>query len=112
MNGIYVILNEIMKNYSLPGQRAQESKGTLLRVPVSSSAAGLRPEAWHAAHHGTEENKVKVSVTPSAEAIIGNYHMYVETHSKSTDRKKLTSRIEFPDEITLIFNPWCKGKLQ
>ena len=98
------------QNCYVTGPRPQESKGTLLRVTVSASAAGLRPDAWHAAHHGAEENKVKVTVTPSAEAIIGNYHLYVETHTRIAEEQKITNRTDFPDEITVIFNPWCKGK--
>ena len=79
-------------------------------MKVSASAAGHRPDAWHAAYQGANKNMVKVMVTPSAEAIIGNYHLYVETHTKRTTGQKITNRTDFPDEITVIFNPWCKGK--
>ncbi|XP_041375251.1 protein-glutamine gamma-glutamyltransferase K-like [Gigantopelta aegis] len=88
------------------GPRPQESKGTLIQVPVKSKPDG--PRRWTAASFSADGKTVKVKVVPAANAIVGQYRVHVVTKCSGSESKLLT-RFELPDEdIYVIFNPWCR----
>lgn len=54
---------------------------------------------------------VHVTVMSAAEAIVGEYSVYVETRTKSRESgEELTYRIKHSESMYILFNAWCKGK--
>jgi hypothetical protein len=46
-----------------------------------------------------------------ANAIVGEYSVYVETRTKTSENgKELSFRQKGPEKILILFNAWCKGK--
>lgn len=55
---------------------------------------------------------MRFQITSPAEAVVGRYHLYVETKTKINDSDKPEEfRYHYSDEIIVLFNPWCKGKV-
>ena len=53
---------------------------------------------------------MRLQVTPPADAVVGRYQLYVETKTKVSDTDKQAEfRFKYPEEIIILFNPWCKG---
>ena len=92
-----------------PGYRPQESKGTLLRIQVTTEES-KNPNEWHAQLVQHDYAVLSIAVTPSAEAIIGKYQLYVDTLTVNPDGSKYQYRHEFEDDICVLFNPWCSGE--
>jgi len=89
------------------GSRPQESKGSVLRIPVREKA-GEDAEQWTATLTDHDEESISVNIRPSAEAIVGRYHTYVETVTHA-DGETFQTRTEFDgDMFVVLFNPWCK----
>ncbi|ELT93168.1 hypothetical protein CAPTEDRAFT_156823 [Capitella teleta] len=87
------------------GDRPQESKGTIIRLPVKQDAT-LTNDDWSAVIESRDkDSSVKVKVISAADAIIGRYRVFAETVS-GTD--KIVSRKEFEETFVLLFNAWCK----
>lgn len=95
------------------GERPLESKGTVIRLAVSSEANGpLKNDDWRAVCKNHLKSSVEIHVISSADAIVGRYHIYVETvtqGSEGSDEKTLQSRKEFDDTLIMLFNAWCPG---
>ena len=59
------------------------------------------------------ETGKRVQITPPANAIVGRYHLFVETKANvNNSEKPEVFRYKYPEEIIVLFNPWCKGKRQ
>lgn len=55
---------------------------------------------------------MRFQITSPAEAVVGRYQLYVETKTKINDSDKPEEfRYHYSDEIIVLFNPWCKGKV-
>jgi len=93
----------------LSGYRPQESKGSIIRVPVSQTK-GYAYGAWSVKIAQDNREDMRLQVTPPADAVVGRYQFYVETKTKvpGTD-KQAEFRYQYPEEIIILFNPWCKG---
>ncbi|XP_067652090.1 protein-glutamine gamma-glutamyltransferase K-like [Haliotis asinina] len=89
------------------GARPQESKGSLLRLPLLSKTKPLkRARAWNVNKVNISGSKLTATITPFHRAIVGRYSVYVE--SKTESDKKI-NRYELEDEdIFVLFNAWCK----
>ena len=92
------------------GYRPQESKGTIIRVPVSLTREFVHG-AWSAKIAQTNQERVRLQITSPPDAVVGRYHLYVETKTSVPGVEKETDfRYQHPEEIIMLFNPWCKGK--
>ena len=91
----------------MPGPRPQQSKKSLVRVALEDQ---LTPSHWGMKITKSSGKNVQLSVMSSADAIVGKYTLFVETKTKTKD-KKLNFRMEHSDPIYILFNAWCKGIL-
>ncbi|XP_022782995.1 coagulation factor XIII A chain-like isoform X1 [Stylophora pistillata] len=90
------------------GYRPQESKGTIIRVPVSLTREFVHG-AWSAKIAQTNQERVRLQITSPPDAVVGRYHLYVETKTSVPGVEKETDfRYQHPEEIIMLFNPWCK----
>ncbi|XP_013398584.1 protein-glutamine gamma-glutamyltransferase K isoform X1 [Lingula anatina] len=87
------------------GDRPLQSKRTVVRVPVlfHSSETLSTAENWSAVINERSGQSVSVTVTPSAEAMVGKYQLFVET--KRNDKE---NRQQAKSPIYVLFNAWCK----
>lgn len=98
---------------SFLGCGPKESKGTLIRVPVNRDREFAR-DVWLAKftqRQNDGETVTRVQITPPANAIVGRYDFFVETKTEASDSEKPEIfRYKHPEEIIVLFNPWCRGK--
>ena len=90
----------------IPGRRPQESKGSIVRVPIRDN---LTPSQWGMQVKHVSGKTVRMSVMSSARAIIGDYDVFVETHTKTALGKGPLTRYKDDDRVCILFNAWCKG---
>eukprot|EP00058_Branchiostoma_floridae_P017392 XP_002602880.1 hypothetical protein BRAFLDRAFT_103263 [Branchiostoma floridae] len=81
------------------------SKGTLLRLPVGDA---LKEGEWSAAVVKADGQNVKVSITSPANAIVGRYHVVVET--ELAGERSRSRKVDIRN-VVVLFNPWCKDDL-
>ena len=89
-----------------PGSRPQQSKGSIVRVVLRDV---LLPTQWGMKIKQISGKSMRLTVMPSAKAIIGQYEVFVETKMEDAAGKKLVSRYKDDDKIVILFNAWCKG---
>ena len=101
----------LLESLYLPtGYRPKESKGTIIRVPVGLTKE-FKYKVWSANYDEINGGNVRVRVTPSADAVVGRYQLYVETKTKVNNSDKPQEfRYHHPEEFIVLFNPWCRGK--
>ena len=94
----------------LSGYRPQQSKGSVIRVPISLTKERVY-KAWSANLAQVNKEGVRLQVTSPVDAVVGKYQLYVET--KTTIRgsdKPEEYRYQHPEDIIVLFNPWCRGQ--
>lgn len=84
-----------------------QSKGTVISV---HKAREVNPGSWGYQITEIDEKKVSIKVCTSASAIVGKYQLFVDTVHKLKDGASQKCRYCHPDDIFVIFNPWCVGK--
>ena len=99
---------------SFTGDTPQQSKGSLVRIPLVDK---LHLDTWGyqiVSKNGTDSKiEVKLRVMPSVEALVGEWTMYVETiHKDSDDDEPEVHRYKHDKTLYVLFNPWCKGPLR
>lgn len=52
---------------------------------------------------------VRLSIMPAANAIIGQYEMFVETKSTDSSGEKVIHRFQHKEHLYILFNAWCTG---
>ena len=78
-------------------------------VPVQK-VHEVKQGSWGYQVIGVGEKKVNLKVCSAADAIVGKYQLFVDTvHSVHGDQRKF--RYCHPDDIFVLFNPWCAGQL-
>ena len=94
------------------GARPQESKGSLIRIPISldKSTTSDAVSGWEAKVEDIAGKTITVSITTEPDANIGRYEPFIETKLKDTSKEALTV-FEFDGFFYILFNPWCKGWL-
>ncbi len=101
------IILKILSHFS--GFRPQESKGSIIRVPVKLTKEYVYG-AWSVVFAQVNSENVRLRVTPPADAVVGRYQFYVETKSDVPGTEKQPEfRYQYPEEMIVLFNPWCKG---
>ena len=69
-----------IKCHLYSGNRPQESKGTVIRVPVSldrSRGSARSADKWHAVYKGQKEEAVSVTVVSSCQAVDSKMSMFL-----------------------------------
>ncbi|KAI8519762.1 hypothetical protein Bbelb_030190, partial [Branchiostoma belcheri] len=84
------------------GDNPLPNKGTLQRMPVGKS---LEKGKWSAALESSEGGYAKVKITTPPDAIVGKFHVVIETTS---DGKTFRSRKTDDNTVVILFNPWVK----
>ena len=80
------------------------------RVPVyASKVPPTDPQEWGLVITKVEGSKVRLTVYSSADSLVGEYKMNVNTLTKSGVEFEFEHPEDAP-EIFMIFNPWCKGE--
>ncbi|XP_066289247.1 protein-glutamine gamma-glutamyltransferase K-like [Branchiostoma lanceolatum] len=87
------------------GNNPLPSKGTLLRLPVGDA---LKEGEWSAAVEKAEGQTVKMRIMSPANAIVGRYHVVVET--ELADERSRSRKVDNRN-VVVLFNPWCKEDL-
>lgn len=88
------------------GRKPMQSKGTVISV---HKAREVNPGSWGYQITEIDEKKVSIKVCTSASAIVGKYQLFVDTVHKLKDGASQKCRYCHPDDIFVIFNPWCVG---
>lgn len=81
------------------------SKGTHASILLVDS---LKGKCWEAKIVEQSDNKVKLSVNSPASAVCGQYGLTVTCGSVKGDA---TTTYDCSENIVMLFNPWCEGKL-
>ncbi|KAI0217047.1 Protein-glutamine gamma-glutamyltransferase K [Lamellibrachia satsuma] len=91
------------------GSRPQQSKGTVIRIKVSKDPQDTTKKEWEASVKRVEQNDcITYTVEPAATAIVGPYHLSVETQHEQKKSGYQEMRHTISDmAFYLIFNPWC-----
>jgi len=100
-------------NSHFAGSRPQESKGSISRAVIQDNH-DLDPAHWGMKISKVSGKTVRLTIMPSAKAIIGDYEVYVETKmapsENDTSGKKLICKYKDNEKLCILFNAWCKGK--
>lgn len=97
--------------YFFLGSRPQESKGTVIRIPL-----GLKPttktsdvtETWFAEVKTIAGKSLECEITSAPDSSIGEYRFYIETNLNDKDSVK---RYVVNEPMIILFNAWAKGYL-
>ncbi|XP_029193882.2 protein-glutamine gamma-glutamyltransferase K-like [Acropora millepora] len=88
------------------GSRPQESKGSISRAVVQDNY--LDPAHWGVKISKVSGKTIRLTIMPSAKAIIGDYEVYVETKMVDTSGKALICKYKDNEKLCILFNAWCK----
>ena len=66
--------------------------------------------AWGMKITQTNGPTVHLTVMSAADAIVGEYSIYVETKTKQGNyNAELSYRMKHSETLNILFNAWCKG---
>ncbi|XP_074613939.1 protein-glutamine gamma-glutamyltransferase K-like [Acropora palmata] len=88
------------------GSRPQESKGSISRAVIQDNH--LDPAHWGMKISKVSGKTIRLTIMPSAKAMIGDYEVYVETKMLDTSGKKLICKYKDNEKLCILFNAWCK----
>ena len=92
---------------SLTGRRPQQSKKSLIRV---HEVENLSPTSWGIKLTEINGPTVHATVMSAADAIVGEYALYVETRTRQeVSHEELFYRTKHSAKMYMLFNSWCKG---
>ncbi|XP_060071611.1 protein-glutamine gamma-glutamyltransferase K-like [Ylistrum balloti] len=88
------------------GDQPKESKGSLVRIPVSLSKgkSADMTGCWEVCTLDTSKQSLSLGLTAPPDACIGRYNLFVESNLKEEDKAK---RYKCENEVIILFNPWC-----
>ncbi|XP_050399460.1 protein-glutamine gamma-glutamyltransferase 4 isoform X1 [Patella vulgata] len=99
--------DEIMLKF-VTGARPQQSKGTV--IPVVGNET-IDPNGWGYKMVLDNGKYVTLRIRSSASAIMGRYQLFIDTVHKRQKDGPEKYRYKHPDDIYILFNPWCKDDL-
>ncbi|XP_061163018.1 protein-glutamine gamma-glutamyltransferase K-like [Saccostrea echinata] len=91
------------------GARPQESKGTVIRIPLNLKPSTTSSDAtgtWFAEVQSITEKVMECGISSASDSSIGRYQFYVETNLK--DNKESLNRFEEKEPYIILFNAWAK----
>ncbi|KAF4519866.1 hypothetical protein B566_EDAN005204 [Ephemera danica] len=89
-------------------EKPTHGHGTLVALPLlAAGSAPSSPNAWSATIEKNlpDSKAVRVLITPSADSIVGQWIMEVDT-KRQTEGGAVS--YEYPHPFFVLFNPWCK----
>lgn len=90
------------------GARPQESKGTLIRLPIDLVDGVEATEGWVTKVTEMKDDTLTMSIMSEADSMIGKYELLYETKLK--DSKKDFNKQDLDTNVYILFNPWCEGR--
>lgn len=104
--------NDMKLTFSI-GERPNPSKGTRAVIEVDESGnKKSKPDEWGATLQSKDGNDVTIVITIPCNCIIGEWNFSVKTVSEGKDKdgknKTLIFQYDHNEDITILFNPWCK----
>ncbi|KAK3731531.1 hypothetical protein QZH41_002014 [Actinostola sp. cb2023] len=89
------------------GSSPKSSKGTLIRIEVTNQ---LSTSSWGMRIDNTSGNTVSLTVMSPANALVGEYSVFVDTKTKKrgSEGEYLKFRKKADEMIIILFNAWCK----
>ncbi|KAL3859441.1 hypothetical protein ACJMK2_009661 [Sinanodonta woodiana] len=87
------------------GSQPRQSKGTVVPVRMETN---LNNSQWGYQLLGAEDRKVNLKVMTAHDAIVGRYHLFVETTHVTDDGTTEKYRFRHNDDVYILFNPWCQ----
>ena len=106
----------ILSFYDFTGDDPKENEGTLIRIKLHTSGnesgtpgSNLMTK-WKANITSYDEKDVTIRVEPPADAMVGEYKLYMETIAKKEDTEPVLARPMYEKDLILLFNPWCSGR--
>lgn len=84
-----------------------QSKGTVVSV---QRVQELKPHQWGYEITSIEEKKVAMRVSSASDSIVGRYQLFVDTTHRNPQGEIDKYRYKNPDDVYILFNPWCRGK--
>lgn len=78
-------------------------QGTLIAVPLLTKGAESGA-TWNAVLESSNENVIRIKITPAADAIVGQWKMDIDTKLKNDGAVSYSHKEPF----YILFNPWCK----
>ncbi|ESO91068.1 hypothetical protein LOTGIDRAFT_122446, partial [Lottia gigantea] len=102
------IEDEIILKF-VTGSRPQQSKSTV--IPVYNKESKDANDWWYKVMDDAGK-QVTLRVKSGANAIIGRYQLFIDTVHKGQNSKEIEKfRYKHPDDIYLLFNPWCENDM-
>ncbi|VDI23917.1 Hypothetical predicted protein [Mytilus galloprovincialis] len=86
------------------GRQPMQSKNTV--IPVTK-VRNLQPGEWGYQITSTEDKKVSLKICTGSSCVVGRYTVYIDTIHRNNDKREEKYRYTHPDDIFIIFNPWC-----
>jgi hypothetical protein len=91
---------------SLLGKTPRPSDSTLIKLEPLKT---IKPaHGWKCAIKTMQGACVIVDITPSSSCAIGEWSLCIMTSPSDKSADKMYC-YEFPDDINVLLNPWCKG---
>ncbi|KAK3611436.1 hypothetical protein CHS0354_027163 [Potamilus streckersoni] len=87
------------------GSQPRQSKGTVVPVKMDTN---LNNSQWGYQLLSAEDRKVNLKVMTAHDAIVGRYHLFVETTHVTEDGTIEKYRYRHNDDVYILFNPWCQ----
>ncbi|KAJ4442291.1 hypothetical protein ANN_12159, partial [Periplaneta americana] len=84
-------------------EKPNYGQGTLIAVPLLAKGAESGT-AWNAVLESSNENVIRVKITPAADAIVGQWKMDIDTKLKNDGAVSYSHK----DPFYILFNPWCR----
>ncbi|XP_041375908.1 hemocyte protein-glutamine gamma-glutamyltransferase-like isoform X2 [Gigantopelta aegis] len=89
------------------GSRPLQSKGSVVSVNKTESPSKTE---WGFSIVEILEKGVTLKVSSAPDSIVGRYQLFIDTeHCGANQTEPEKYRYKHPDDIYLIFNPWCEG---
>ncbi|XP_053402253.1 hemocyte protein-glutamine gamma-glutamyltransferase-like [Mercenaria mercenaria] len=104
--------NDLQLIFSI-GKDPKPARGTKVEFKIDESGnQKFKPDKWGATLQDKTGNDITILVYIPANCIIGEWNFYVKTISEGKDKdgkdKTLSGTYKPKDDITILFNPWCK----
>lgn len=96
------------------GEEPKPVKGTLVNIEVDedSQPKSYPANEWGAQLVSQEGNSATIRIHIPANCIVGEWNLFVKSFSEGKDKEgkqqTLVFKYAYPEEINIIFNPWCQ----
>nr|KAI8763459.1 hemocyte protein-glutamine gamma-glutamyltransferase-like isoform X2 [Biomphalaria glabrata] len=89
------------------GKQPLVSKGTQVIFLLSSE---IRPKEWGATQLSKNGNKLTLTLQTSPTCFVGKWTLIFDVIKRDAPKDK-SQRYKVPDQVYILFNPWCKDDI-